>query len=236
MIDAARTKAFSCVGIDLSLNHAAVVSLVTEPDGQHRTHMTRILTTVESVAQLRDREHKGTYLKRPKNMTKSQWEAYRLWCIRTFLLKTFGDLKPDFACLENYAFSRGNRAHQIGEAGGLVRLIMWDLLIPYRLHDPKTVKLFATGKATADKEEVQAEASIWSPSRKLLNAESLGDVCDAYFLAKIGVTECLLRRGALQIEDLPKHQARAFTRKTKAYPTPLLERPWIHWTPSSIAF
>lgn len=54
-------------------------------------------------------------------------------------------------CVENYAFNKGNQAHQVGELGGLVRLILWRQCVSSYLVAPATLKKFVTGSGGGKK-------------------------------------------------------------------------------------
>lgn len=54
-------------------------------------------------------------------------------------------------CVENYAFNKGNQAHQTGELGGLVRLMLWRKYMSSYLVAPGTLKKFITGSGAGKK-------------------------------------------------------------------------------------
>lgn len=64
----------------------------------------------------------------------------------------------DLAVIEGYAYGRHNRAHQIGELGGIIRLACWHQRIPYVEVPPATLKKFATGKGNAGKDDMLVAA------------------------------------------------------------------------------
>ena len=64
----------------------------------------------------------------------------------------------DLVVIEGYAFGKGQGAHQLGELGGVVRLQLADLGIPYVELPPAVVKKLATGKGNAGKAEVLTSA------------------------------------------------------------------------------
>lgn len=49
-------------------------------------------------------------------------------------------------CIEGYAMRALGKTYNIGELGGVVRLMLWRLHIPYLEPPPQRVKKFATGK------------------------------------------------------------------------------------------
>lgn len=65
----------------------------------------------------------------------------------------------DLVVIEGYSFgSRNSQAHALGELGGVVRMALHTLAVPYIDVPPSTLKVFATGKGNAGKDEVLAAA------------------------------------------------------------------------------
>ena len=61
----------------------------------------------------------------------------------------------DLAVIEGYSFgSTGRSLFQIGELGGVVRLMLHDAEIPFVEVSPSSVKKYATGRGNAGKAEV----------------------------------------------------------------------------------
>jgi Holliday junction resolvasome RuvABC endonuclease subunit len=87
--------------------------------------------------------------------------------------------------IEGYSFaSRNSQAHAIGELGGVVRLCLWNLRIPYIEVPPTCRAKFATGKGNAGKNEVMSAVSartgiVWAGS-------GADDLCDAWLLEECG--------------------------------------------------
>lgn len=64
----------------------------------------------------------------------------------------------DVVVLEGYAYASGNRAHQMGELGGVVRLALHQRGFLFVDVPPSCLKKVATGKGNAAKEAVLVEA------------------------------------------------------------------------------
>lgn len=62
----------------------------------------------------------------------------------------------DLCVLESYAFGRIQQAHHLGELGGVVRVALADADIRFVDIAPSSLKMFATGKGNASKDEVLA--------------------------------------------------------------------------------
>ena len=69
-----------------------------------------------------------------------------------------GEGRADLVVLEDYAYSRANQAHQIGELHGVIRLALHEAEIPVALVAPTARAKYATGKGNAGKAEVLAAA------------------------------------------------------------------------------
>ena len=75
----------------------------------------------------------------------------RLLCYREEFAECLALFKPDVVVLEGYAYSKGMSAHQVGELGGLVRLMLYERGTPWYIVAPPTLKKFVTGKGVAPK-------------------------------------------------------------------------------------
>jgi crossover junction endodeoxyribonuclease RuvC len=53
--------------------------------------------------------------------------------------------------IENYAFGKSNQAHQMGELGGVIRLMLHEEGYKYFVVTPTRLKKFLTGKGVAEK-------------------------------------------------------------------------------------
>lgn len=91
----------------------------------------------------------------------------------------------DLAVLEGYAYGRHNGAAALGELGGVVRLALADAGVPVVVVPPAALKLYATGKGNASKDEVFAAAI-----RRLDYEGSSNDECDALWLRAMGMDAC----------------------------------------------
>lgn len=67
---------------------------------------------------------------------------------------TFYGEHPDLVVLEGYSYASGNKAHDVGEMGGVVRLALYEAGINYHVVSPPTIKVAATGKGNASKDDV----------------------------------------------------------------------------------
>ena len=82
----------------------------------------------------------------------SETGAERLAYIRDEVRKAVFRYVPEVVAIEGYAYARANQAHQIGELGGVVRLLLHDMGIDTLIVPPASIKKWATGKGNADKD------------------------------------------------------------------------------------
>lgn len=234
------TKKIIIQGWDIALNHSGFVELT---DGELTNFW--YITNVKSSAD-KSKEH-GYRLVLPKTKERQVNSAHRLDLIIEYIkdvvLSSEGN-RPDYVGVEDYALNKHHGSHYMGEIGGLVRYLLWRRMIPYRLHDPRSVKMFATFDGSAQKDLVEEKVNErWGidfgkynqpapkpTKRKPEPVQKRGtseDLCDAYAVAKLIWTEVQLRSGDLLLKELHPKEIQVFNRVTKTYPVSLLDRDWI---------
>jgi len=216
------------VGMDLSLNHGAIVCL-------DRGRLWRVLWATTKAAASKRKD--ATRIDIPKNLQREEKEVWRLDWWAKYLREVLESLCPDVVAFEGYAMGKSQRAHQIGELGGVARLACWQIGVRFRIYDPSTIKMFATHNGGADKDEVgDAVKERWGvnfdsldpPSRsRKKRKETSEDLYDAYAIARLAWTEVWLRRGVILLSDLHEKEIQAFNRVTRANPENLLSKDWL---------
>jgi len=104
----------------------------------------------------------------------------RLAFIRNALRRIIKRDPPIYAALEGYSIESVNRSFDLGELGGLVRLVLHDAGIPFLVVAPTQLKQFITGNGQATKEKMrQAVLDKWG-----MDFEQ-DDECDAFGLAQV---------------------------------------------------
>lgn len=83
----------------------------------------------------------------------------RLDDIADWVYRQVWHLRDNLVVIEDYSYGSVNRAHQIGELGGVVRHMLWKFDIPTMVVTPMQVKKYATGKGNASKDLVMIEAA-----------------------------------------------------------------------------
>lgn len=217
------------LGFDISLNHGALVVL-DDRSGTFDVDW-RYLTTTKKWT---DRDRRRSWPLQPLHEDKSVMQVQRLAKIHSYLYDYIYaaydyDTTDVYAAVEDYAFSKSNGAHQLGEVGGAVRSELWNADIPFRLHDPPSVKKFATGSGVAKKDEmVAAVKKLWPALEDLdVDETTREDLADAFTLAQMARVEYLVRSGTLTLARLTDDERHIFLRTTKSNPVNLLDRPWI---------
>ena len=105
--------------------------------------------------------------------------APRLACIRD-ALRLVARPGIKFAALEGYSMESVNRSFDLGELGGLVRLVLHDAGIPFVVVAPKSLKQFVSSDGSATKELMrEAVLKKWG-----MDFEQ-DDKCDAFGLAQL---------------------------------------------------
>ena len=85
----------------------------------------------------------------------------------------------EFAAIEGYSYDSVGRVFELGEIGGVIKVLLVEANIPYVVVPPVLVKKFATGTATAGKPAMMLAA-------RAMGAHIADDnQADAFFLAHI---------------------------------------------------
>jgi len=139
-----------------------------------------------------------------------------------------------YIAIEGYAMHASGQLLQIAEIAGVIKNIFYPDNWKIRMHDPLSVKLWATGKGNADKFEMVQKAKddgINIPEYLFKKKEDPGaDVADAYFLMKMLETELKIRSNPLEMKNATDEQKRVFNRVTKANPVNILDTSFIEKT------
>jgi len=116
-----------------------------------------------------------------------------------------------FAALEGYSYNSTGRVFELGEIGGVLKVLLTERQIPYAVVPPVLVKKFATGTTTARKDAMLAAA--------LRMGRNFGDddnQADAFFLALIArahVKDDLRHRCQMEVLHTLRTPSKAKARK-----------------------
>jgi len=235
-------------GLDISLDHGGVVVLDTT--GMVADYC--FLTTVKKYASV-DPKHSVLLSKQEKDEPKAVFRLRRmneyLHGLMNFEHKVSSLIPPSYYSIEGYSYGSAGTSTsicQIAELTGYIKHMIYEGGGLIRIHDPLSVKLFATGKGNCMKKDV-VEAAFLSSKWGFVFPEGLikkkmikkkdekveeydgpaTDIADAYFLARMTYTELQLRDGELLLKQLSEGERRIFLRVTKMYPVNVLDRPFI---------
>lgn len=214
-------------GWDLALNHAGFVELT---DGE----LTNFWYVTDHKGAVAKGKGRAEHIPLPKTRDKHEKQIVRLAFFRRYIHRLLATSRPHYVGVEDYAMDMGTMAHLKGELGGIARDALAAHGIPFRLHDPGSIKMFTAYNGTASKEEmVEAVEARWAPGFGRFNPSPKNtvieeDLCDAMAVAKLVWTEVQLRAGEITLKDLehPK-EIQVFNRVTKAHPENLLARDWL---------
>jgi len=210
------------VGLDLSINGSGCVM------NQLDSNLDIIETNYMSFTQVKKNEtDKIHYFK--KKQFKNSFEQ-TAWMLTKFF--DFFD-GCEYASVEDYAYGAKGRVFSIGEfVGEVKRFIYWgwddnNQGMKLRLVDPCSIKMWATGRGNATKEDM---VDVYDKVRKdPLKLDFLprfkspkDDIVDAFFIAELLQMELKLRRGLIQLKDLTEKQIQIFNRTTKSQKENLL--------------
>ena len=218
-------------GWDISLNHGAVVQL---RDGK----LDNFWYYTDVAGSANRPGGAGSRVPVNNKVDRHTKAMERLVWIRDWLESVVNESQPEFVGVEDYALRAEQGAHQLGEVGGVARIILWNSGVHFRLHDPISVKMFATHDGTSQKDSIEtAVAERWgwdfsaynpppspkgNPSRRTSE-----DLSDAFVIAQLVWTEVQLRHGDIMLNSLHPKEVQVFNRVTKTYPESLLSREWI---------
>jgi crossover junction endodeoxyribonuclease RuvC len=78
----------------------------------------------------------------------------RLAYLRRLLGAALDDNAIELVAIEGYAMAKAQGAHQLGELGGIYRMVCYDRRVPFVEIPPASVKRYATGNGNANKDDV----------------------------------------------------------------------------------
>lgn len=138
-----------------------------------------------------DQDFKITHV---STLTNKLFGIPRLIYIRDCLNSVITECKPDIVFIEGYAMGiRGTHVFNLGELGGVLRVLIYESKLPYVDVSPTTLKKYICGNGLA-KKNVMLEQTF----RKFgVGSDVLKDdnQVDAYCLARFGINYQLFSNG-----------------------------------------
>lgn len=111
----------------------------------------------------------------------------RLAVLRDHVRRVVAMRPVSFALIEGYSYDSQHRALDIGEGGGMAKLTLQDLGVPFQAAAPSIVKKFATGNAGASKSDMIGAA--YALSGVALTSDDEADAVALAYLARALRTE-----------------------------------------------
>jgi Holliday junction resolvasome RuvABC endonuclease subunit len=112
----------------------------------------------------------------------------RLLYIRDELQRIIKPYQITLATVEGYAYDAVGRSFDLGEVGGVVRVVLGDAKSPLLVVAPAALKKFVAGNPQASKPQIRAAIQ-----RKWKIDIENNDSADAYGLARVALTYATLR-------------------------------------------
>lgn len=166
-------RPLTVMGLDLSLGGTGLVVRVGDKVRRWRLLQTEGMGNAKSHGLLASGKFRGTS------------EARIEWSVG-HIRKAWRKFQPDLVVIEEYAFgAKGKGLSILHEQGGVVKNFLYRVEAPFVTVHNSQIKLHATGKGGASKEEmIEAAASKWPRFPKDLKGND--NVADAYHLADWG--------------------------------------------------
>lgn len=214
------------IGVDLSLNHGAVVVL---DSGQLTEYA--FVSNFKTIANMYTN---GTYLGDGKIKDMHVRSVSRLEFWYKYIMYILDTYNPEYWGIEDYAYRASMNSHQIGEVGGVARLVPWSYGVKLRMHGPESIKLFVSHSGNASKDDIKEDClERWPETNEFCeystnkNTTTSEDLFDAYGVARLLWTEVLIKRGEMHLEGMHEKEIRVFNRVTKRWSENLLARDWV---------
>jgi Holliday junction resolvasome RuvABC endonuclease subunit len=142
-------------------------------------------------------------------------EYERLIVIREWFKKILEKVDPEYVGIEGYAFGGTGRAFQLGELGGMLKIMVYEHGCKFLTLPPNSVKLFATGKGNATKAMMVVDAVTKHDVNFTSHMENAEDLADAFWINQLifSILEC--RREPKLLKKIPAYQKQAIADKAK---------------------
>ena len=255
---------YAVFGIGFSINSPAVVALDNDGKvfGCFFVNDTKKFLGIK--CPLIESEYRAPRKRKTKKQEEEDLDLFRCrrnvetaQLLKNWIRQTAYSMNCDGILMSMEGYATGTttaRYLDIAEAAGFLKAYLLDPCVEHssdveliRIHDPLTVKKWATGSAYSSKYHMRSACDfsvpeaffkqgakfklpVALPDGKVLTHDISGpgaDIIDAYQLAKMLWTELMIRSGRLLTKDLPDEQIEIFNRVTKSYPQSLLSRSFV---------
>jgi hypothetical protein len=151
-------------------------------------------------------------------------------------------MNSDYVAIEGYSYGSFGINFEIGEFCGLIKHHLYENSknTKIRIYDINTIKLFGTGKGSADKLDMYeaflksddkydiSNLPIVEEKHRKKGISPTSDVVDSFHICKLLLTELKLRRGLIHLKELDEKMIMVFNRTTKAHPTNILATDFLY--------
>ena len=114
-------------------------------------------------------------------------ETARLTNIRNYVLGVCSKESIKCVIMEGYSYGSRNRAHALGELGGVLKVAFDEAWIPFVIVPPTSRAKFATGRVNAGKAEVISAVSF--RTKRSWSGKGVEDRIDAWVLREMGLQQ-----------------------------------------------
>lgn len=131
--------------------------------------------------------------------------------------------------MEGYALhSKGRGISDLHELGGYIKQAMLTLGIPFRIYDPLSIKLAATGDGSADKGTMKIACLKKLDLDVTCYGKAGENIADACMIGWLLEQERAIRDGRVKLKKAAPDTRKVLLRTTKTQPEALISQPWIH--------
>lgn len=159
--------------------------------------------------------------------------ARRIWMVVDWILQEIDQATMHggrtAVAIEGYAHSARSRSmSDLHELGGQIKRGLLTRGIPFRIYDPLSIKIAATGEAMADKGDIKIaclQKLDLSVTKYGKAGENISDACMIGWLLE---QERALRDGRVELKHADPNVRRVMLRTTKPEPVAFISLPLIH--------
>lgn len=219
-------------GIDASTNSTGVVKLTLDDDLNviEKDYLGFVQTEKYKTEKIRFHHKENAFKNLPEK-----------WNFMTSNIISFISA-ADYIAQESYSYaSKGAAIFEIAEMAGILKQKIWDFGIKHRLYEPTTIKMFATDNGHANKIEMYLAylklENVFDLSKfpipvKKEGSSPTSDIVDAHWIVALLLLELKIRKGLIQVKDLPTKKMKSIFLKPKKIKkkkelVSLLESPFI---------
>ncbi len=146
----------------------------------------------------------------------------------------------EYVGIEGYSYGSKGNTFEIGQFTGNIKYHLYEMGCKIRIHDPNSIKVFATDSGSANKfvmynsflnHENKIDISNLPKvdekhAKKGISPTS--DLVDSFFICSLLQMELKLRKGLIELKNLNEKVIKTFNRVTNSYPVNILAQDFIY--------